>query len=104
MLFRSVERAVAQTTGLGIETRRRLIHAILAHHGKLEYGSPVLPMTLEALVVHHADQMDSAVRGAWEQLQAEGGQGDFTGASMMHDTRLYRGSTAEDQAQTTLWP
>lgn len=99
-----VERAMAQTPGLSLETRRRLIHAILAHHGKLEYGSPVLPMTLEALVVHHADQMDSAVRGAWEQLQGEGGQGDFTGSSMMHDTRLYRGSTDDDQPQPSLWP
>lgn len=30
-------------------------HIILSHHGKLEWGSPVEPMTVEALIVHRAD-------------------------------------------------
>ena len=30
-------------------------HLILSHHGKLEYGSPVRPMTLEAEILHFAD-------------------------------------------------
>lgn len=34
-------------------------HCVLAHHGRLEYGSPKLPSTLEALVVHLADFTDS---------------------------------------------
>ncbi|HEY7681343.1 MAG TPA: HD domain-containing protein [Gemmatimonadales bacterium] len=33
-----------------------LQHLILSHHGKLEYGAPVLPMTLEAEIVHYADE------------------------------------------------
>ena len=32
-----------------------LRHMILSHHGKLEFGSPVVPMTLEAQIVHQAD-------------------------------------------------
>jgi 3'-5' exoribonuclease len=32
-----------------------LLHLILSHHGRREYGSPVLPMTLEAEVLHWAD-------------------------------------------------
>jgi 3'-5' exoribonuclease len=32
-----------------------LRHMILSHHGKLEFGSPVIPMTLEAQIVHQAD-------------------------------------------------
>lgn len=32
-----------------------LQHLILSHHGRLEYGAPVPPMTLEAEVLHHAD-------------------------------------------------
>lgn len=32
-----------------------LQHLILAHHGRHEYGAPVLPMTLEAEVLHYAD-------------------------------------------------
>ncbi len=33
-----------------------LQHLILAHHGQLEYGSPVEPMTVEAEIVHRADE------------------------------------------------
>jgi 3'-5' exoribonuclease len=36
--------------------RDELLHMILSHHGALEYGSPVLPMTLEAELVHWADE------------------------------------------------
>ncbi len=37
------------------EERQILQHLILSHHGKLEFGSPVQPMTLEAEVLHWAD-------------------------------------------------
>jgi len=37
------------------EEREVLLHLILSHHGKLEFGSPVSPMTLEAEVLHWAD-------------------------------------------------
>lgn len=36
-----------------------LRHIILSHHGKLEYGSPVTPMCLEAYIVHYADMIDA---------------------------------------------
>jgi 3'-5' exoribonuclease len=32
-------------------------HCILAHHGRYEYGSPVEPQTLEALILHQADML-----------------------------------------------
>jgi 3'-5' exoribonuclease len=32
-----------------------LQHLVLAHHGKLEFGAPVVPMTLEAEIIHYAD-------------------------------------------------
>lgn len=32
-------------------------HAILAHHGRLEWGTPVLPATPEAFLVHHLDML-----------------------------------------------
>lgn len=32
-----------------------LIHLVLSHHGRLEFGSPVLPQTLEAEIIHWAD-------------------------------------------------
>lgn len=38
-----------------------LMHVISAHHGKLEYGSPVEPKILEAEVVHQIDMLDSRI-------------------------------------------
>ena len=38
-----------------------LQHMVLSHHGKLEYGSPVLPLILEAEVMHQIDNIDSKI-------------------------------------------
>ena len=38
-----------------------LKHVVLAHHGKLEYGSPVRPQLLEAEVLHHIDLLDATI-------------------------------------------
>ncbi len=45
-------------------------HLVASHHGTLEYGSPKVPMTAEAMLLHHLDNLDSkmeAVRGAVEK-------------------------------------
>jgi 3'-5' exoribonuclease len=36
--------------------RDEMLHFILSHHGSLEFGSPVQPMTTEAEIVHWADE------------------------------------------------
>lgn len=36
--------------------QQELLHMVLSHHGALEFGSPVQPMTLEAEIVHWADE------------------------------------------------
>lgn len=43
-----------------------LRHIILSHHGSLEYGSPVVPQCLEAMIVNHADGLDACT----EQIRA----------------------------------
>lgn len=41
------------------QVRLHLLHLIASHHGVLEFGSPVVPKTPEALVLHHADNVDA---------------------------------------------
>ena len=43
------------------ELRLHLEHLIVSHHGQLEYGSPKLPLTLEAVTLHHIDNMDAKI-------------------------------------------
>jgi 3'-5' exoribonuclease len=47
----------------------RLKHIILSHHGTLENGSPKVPMTPEALLVHLIDTMDSRMHMMLRELK-----------------------------------
>lgn len=42
----------------------RVKHMILSHHGEYEYGSPKLPMTLEAIALHYLDNLDAKLHTA----------------------------------------
>jgi 3'-5' exoribonuclease len=41
------------------ELRLHLEHLIASHHGQLEFGSPKIPLTLEAIALHHIDNLDA---------------------------------------------
>jgi 3'-5' exoribonuclease len=47
----------------------KLCHIILSHHGRYEFGSPRLPKTIEACVVHAADLMDSQVKNFIQNIE-----------------------------------
>jgi 3'-5' exoribonuclease len=49
-----------------------LLHLLLSHHGQLELGSPVTPMTLEAEVLHWAD-ISSASTASVAEVLSDGG-------------------------------
>ena len=48
----------------------QLKHMIVSHHGRLEFGSPKVPMTLEAVALHYLDDLDAKLYG-FEQLMRE---------------------------------
>ncbi|MEM4257590.1 MAG: HD domain-containing protein [Candidatus Thermoplasmatota archaeon] len=50
------------------DLENHLSHLILAHHGRYEWGSPRLPKTIEACVLHYADLMDSQVKNFMQNL------------------------------------
>lgn len=49
------------------EDKILLQHMILSHHGKLEYGSPKVPMTAEALILSYADYIDAYLSTFFEK-------------------------------------
>ena len=51
------------------ETVLQLDHLVLAHHGKLEYGSPKKPMTAEAIAMHFIDNLDARLAGFWQAFR-----------------------------------
>ncbi len=52
--------------------RDLLLHLILSHHGKFEFGAPVAPMTLEAEVLHWADNASAKTASMAEALRDDG--------------------------------
>jgi 3'-5' exoribonuclease len=54
-----IRQAAAAVPDLSEERLDALTHLVLSHHGRLEFGSPVLPMTPEAILFHHLDDMDA---------------------------------------------
>lgn len=44
---------------LNDHVRTHLLHLILSHHGTYEFGSPTLPRTPEAMILHHIDNIDA---------------------------------------------
>ena len=54
-----VQRKIDGIEGFPEDLRLQLIHCILSHHGEYANGSPVLPKTLEAIVLHHIDNLDA---------------------------------------------
>lgn len=54
-------RNAAEKLNINSEVPLLLEHMILSHHGKLEFGSPVLPLTKEALILSIVDLLDSKI-------------------------------------------
>jgi 3'-5' exoribonuclease len=60
-----------------------LKHSILSHHGELEFGSPKLPATIEAFLLHCADNMDAKLKSFEEILDKDSTPGPWTGYQKM---------------------
>lgn len=62
----------AVVAGFKLE-RAQLMHVLAAHHGQIEWGSPVVPATLEAILVHHLDNLDAKMLHAIELIEGKPG-------------------------------
>ncbi|MGA9523523.1 MAG: HD domain-containing protein [Myxococcaceae bacterium] len=71
---------------------QHITHIVLAHHGQLEWGSPKVPMTLEALLVHLLDSIDSRV-ASWLELMERDQNANprWTDVSRLYDRHLWKG-------------
>jgi 3'-5' exoribonuclease len=63
-----VRREIERIEGFPPETAEAVLHIILSHHGKLEHGSPVVPCTREATLVHLIDNLGGTL-GSFDRLE-----------------------------------
>jgi 3'-5' exoribonuclease len=63
-----IRTAVENLEGFPPDTAQALLHIILSHHGQLEHGSPVVPCTREATLVHMADNLGGKL-GSFDRVE-----------------------------------
>jgi 3'-5' exoribonuclease len=73
----------------------RLKHMILSHHGTYEFGSPKLPMTPEAIALHHLDNFDAKVHSFTRDIREDSNKASaWTPFSPATQRRLFKGGAA----------
>jgi 3'-5' exoribonuclease len=87
---RMVHEAGRAIPGLAPEVLMEIEHLILSHHGDLELGSPVKPMTLEAFILAAADDLDAQLHQVRRLLREDTGEGPFTSYSRHLERALYK--------------
>lgn len=63
-----INRLMDKITNFPSEIRLQISHLLLSHHGRLEYGSPVTPCTVESVILHHIDNLAAKVDPMIEAL------------------------------------
>lgn len=65
-------------------------HMIVSHHGSLEFGSPKLPQTLEAVILHYLDDLDGKIQSIQSLLEKEQGS-RWTSFHRAYGRNFFRG-------------
>jgi 3'-5' exoribonuclease len=63
-----VRRTIEDIDGFPAALAEAVLHIILSHHGALEHGSPVVPCTREATLVHMIDNLGGRL-GSFDRLE-----------------------------------
>jgi 3'-5' exoribonuclease len=73
----------------------RLKHMIVSHHGSFEFGSPKLPMTLEAVALHYLDNLDAKLHTFGREIRDDPSRdSNWTPFQQSLGRRLFKGSTS----------
>lgn len=83
---------ISEIKGFPDDLAMELRHLLLSHHGTQEFGSPKRPKTLEALIVHHVDDLDAKVNAFQEYIrESEEDDSNWTPFHRLFDRFIYKG-------------
>jgi 3'-5' exoribonuclease len=97
MVLGTLEDKVAESERLSgekfpAELLLRLKHLIVSHHGEYEFGSPKLPMTLEAIALHLLDNLDAKLYSVSQLLKEDaGGDSAWTSYNQALGRKFFKG-------------
>ena len=84
------------------ELLMRLKHMILSHHGTLEFGSPKVPMTPEAVALHAIDSLDTRIHITLREIKDDrNNPSAWTPFNTAMQRKLYKGTSAENGLDST---
>jgi 3'-5' exoribonuclease len=66
--YHMMRRTIESIPGFPADTAQAVLHIILSHHGSLEHGSPVVPCTREATLVHMMDNLGGRL-GSFDRIE-----------------------------------
>ena len=87
-----MENATAQIPNFPPKLKNELVHCILAHHGKMEFGSPKVPAIMEAMALHMADNADAKLQTLTEVFTQAGDNMGWLGFNRMFESNLRKTS------------
>ncbi len=89
----------ARRVGAPRDLEHHVVHLVLAHHGRTEFGSPKVPVTLEALLTHYIDEIDSRVNSWLNLMGREGETKRWTSSDNVYEQPIWRGALPTVQAE-----
>jgi len=99
-----VREAASAVDGFPPALLTEIEHLVLSHHGCLEFGSPVVPMTVEALILSFADDLDAKVNMARQALRDDSVDGEFTAYHGRLERVFWKGAPSQRAPEVAAGP
>lgn len=97
-----INEEVKNLSDFPVELKNNLIHLVLSHQGKLEYASPVVPKTIEAIALYQADELSAKVNAYKNALSNEKkSEGGWTRFVTLAQTDLYDHQLSSEEEEKT---
>jgi 3'-5' exoribonuclease len=99
MVLSTLEDKIAESDRMAAERfppelALRLKHLIVSHHGEYQYGSPKLPMTLEAIALHLLDNLDAKIYSVAQILREDvGSESAWTSYNQSLGRKFFKGAS-----------
>ncbi len=81
------------------ELKNQLIHLVLSHQGKLEYSSPVVPKTVEAITLYYADELSAKTNAYLNSIKADTSESSWTKYIQLAETQIYKKRITDEESE-----
>ncbi len=86
-----IEAKIGRLDGFPPQLADQLKHMIISHHGERQFGSPELPKTLEAVLLHYIDAIDSRMNAIRQFMADDDPNSDWTGYHRLLERHFFKG-------------